>query len=292
MDLIQGFENIVRENEPLAPHTRLRIGGVAEFFAEPTSLEELSALIVRFRDADLPIRLLGGGSNLLVRDEGTAGLIISLAAPAFCRLEAGDDTVVVGGGTRLSHLVSLGVGQGFAGIENLVGIPGTVGGALHGNSGNQHAAIGTWTRNATVLTRKGDLVQREISEINFGYRQSSLTELVIVDATLQFEKEDVDQLTRRMQKLWIVKRSSQPASDENAAYVFRDEGGEPAGRLIEQAGLRGTRIGGVEISSSDANFFLTSPGATSDDVLRLLELVQTRVSERLGIDLKQSLVVW
>ncbi len=292
MDLIQGFENIVSQNEPLAPYTRLRIGGVAEFFAEPTSMEELSALIVRFQDADLPVRLLGGGSNLLVRDEGTAGLIISLSAPAFCRLETNKDSVVAGGGTRLSHLVSLGVGHGFSGIENLVGIPGTVGGALHGNSGNQHGAIGNWTRSATVLTRKGDIVTRESSEINFGYRQSSLTELVIVEATLQFEIEDVDQMTRRMQKLWIVKRSTQPATDENAAYVFRDEGGEPAGRLIEQAGLRGTRIGGVEISSSDANFFITSPGATSDDVLRLIELVQTQVSDRLGVDLKQSLVVW
>lgn len=292
MDLIKGFENIVSENEPLAPWTRMRIGGVAEFFAEPTSVEQLAELVVRFRDADLPVRLLGGGSNLLVRDEGTAGLVINLSAPAFCKLDVSDDTVRVGGGTRLSHLVSLGVGQGFSGLENLVGIPGTVGGALHGNSGNQHAAIGTWTRSATVLTRKGELVTRDTGDINFGYRQSSLTELVIVEATLKFETEEVDQLTRRMQKLWIVKRSSQPASDQDAGYVFHDVGGEPAGRLIEQAGLRGTRIGSVEISSGDANFFVTSPGATSDDVLRLIELVQTQVNERLGIELKQSLAVW
>jgi UDP-N-acetylmuramate dehydrogenase len=292
MDLIQGFESVVRENEPLAPYTRLRIGGVAEFFAEPTSLEQLAGLIVRFREADLPVRLLGGGSNLLVRDEGTAGLVISLSAPVFCRLETNGDSVVVGGGTRVAHLVSVGAEHGFSGIENLVGIPGTVGGALHGNAGNQHAAIGNWTSRATVVTRRGQIVTRESHEINFAYRQSSLTELVIVDATLQFELEDPGKLTRRMQKLWIVKRANQPGPDEFAAYVFRDEGGEPAGRLIEQAGLRGTRIGGVEISSRDANFFVASPGAASDDVLRLIELVQTRVSDRMGVTLRQSLVVW
>lgn len=111
MDLIRGFENIVRENEPMAPYTRLRIGGIAEYFAEPTSIDELSALIKRFREAGSPVRLLGGGSNLLVRDEGTEGLVISLAAPAFCHLNVNEGTVDVGGGTRLSHLVSRGVGE-------------------------------------------------------------------------------------------------------------------------------------------------------------------------------------
>ncbi len=292
MDLIKGFENIVRENEPMAPYTRLRIGGVAEFFAEPTSLEELSSLIKRFREADLPVRLLGGGSNLLVRDEGTEGLVISLAAPVFCHLDVDGGKVVVGGGTRLSHLVSRGVGEGFSGIENLVGIPGTVGGALHGNAGNQHAAIGDWTASATVVTRKGEIATREGSEISFGYRQSSLNELVIVSARLQFEIDDADQLTKRMQKLWIVKRANEPAINENAAYAFHDDGGEAAGKLIEQAGLRGTRMGGIEISSRDANFLVASPNATSDDVIRLIELVQKQVADRTGVQLRQSLVVW
>ena len=292
MDLIQGFETIVRANEPLAPYTRLRIGGVAEYFAEPTTVEELAALIKRFMEAELPIRMLGGGSNLLVRDEGTPGLVIHLAAPAFCKLEAEQDKIFSGGGTRLSHFVSGAISEGFMGSENLVGLPGTVGGALHGNSGNQHAGIGDWIQKATVVTRKGEIVTRERSEMNFGYRESSLTELVIVDATFQFEKEDPEKLTRRMQTLWIVKRSNEPPINENAVYVFKDQGGEPAGRLIELAGMRGTRIGDVEISAKDSNFFVAGPNASSDDVLRLVDLVQTRVSDRLGVELERSLVVW
>ncbi len=292
MGLIDGFEAIVRENEPLAPYTRLRIGGVAEYFAEPTSVEELAALVQRFQQADRPVRLLGGGSNLLVREEGTPGLVVYLAAPAFCRLEVNGNSVLAGGGTRLSHFVSVAIGHGFTGVENLVGIPGTVGGALHGNAGNQHAGIGNWIEKATAITRKGDIVTREKSEMTFGYRESSLTELVIIDATFAFEIDDADQLTRRMQKLWIVKRAGQPATDERAAYVFKDQGGESAGRLIELAGLRGTRIGNVEIAAKDANFFVAGPSATSDDVLRLIDLVKTRVSDRLGIALEQTLVVW
>ena len=292
MDLIQGFETIVRANEPLAPYTRLRIGGVAEYFAEPNTIDELAALIKRFMEAELPIRMLGGGSNLLVRDEGTPGLVVHLGAPAFCKLETNQDQIFSGGGTRLSHFVSVAISQGFVGSENLVGLPGTVGGALHGNSGNQHAGIGDWIQKATVLTRKGEIITRERSEMNFGYRESSLTELVIVDATFQFEKEDPEKLTRRMQTLWIVKRSNEPAINENAVYVFKDQGGEPAARLIELAGMRGTRIGDVEISAKDANFFVAGPNASSDDVLRLVDLVQTRVSDRLGVELERSLVVW
>ena len=292
MDLIQGFETIVRENEPLAPYTRLRIGGVAEYFAEPTSSEELSELIKRFLKAELPVRLLGGGSNLLVRDEGTPGLVIHLAAPAFCKLDAQGNHLVAGGGARLSHFVSIAIANGFVGAENLVGIPGTVGGALHGNAGNQQAGVGVWIQQATAVTRKGELVTRSRAEMNFGYRESSLTELVIVDATFQFEVDDPEQLTRRMQKLWIVKRSNEPTSDENAIQVFKDQGGEPAGRLIDLAGLRGTRIGAVEISSRDSNFIVASAEASSDDVMRLVDLIQTRVSDRLGIELEQTLVVW
>lgn len=292
MDLIQGFETIIRENEPLAPYTRLRIGGVAEYFAEPTTIEELAALVKRFMEAGQSVRLLGGGSNLLIRDEGTSGLVLHLAAPVFCKLESSGNQLVAGGGTRLPHFVSMAVANGFGGSENLVGIPGTVGGALHGNSGNQHAGIGSWIQSATVVTRKGEIVTREREDMNFGYRESSLTELVIVDATFQFEKDDAGQLTKRMQKLWIVKRANEPAGDENAAYIFKDHGGESAGRLIDMAGLRGTRMGEVEISSRDSNFYVAGPNASSDDVLRLIELVQTRVSDRLGVELEQSLVVW
>ena len=292
MSIIEGFENIVRENEPLAPYTRLRIGGVAEFIAEPTTVEELQSLVQRFVDEDQPVRVLGGGSNLLVRDEGVAGLVILLSAPVFCNIDVVDDRIKCGGGTKLSHFVSTAVGNGLVGPEKLVGIPGTVGGALHGNADSHGAAIGTWAKAAEVLTLKGEIKQRSENDLNFAYRQSSLNELAILNAEFQFERDAPEALTRQMQKLWIVKKAGQPGIDQNAAYVFKDQGGETACALIERAGLRGTRIGNVEISPRDANFFVAEPGATSDEVLRLIDLVKNQVSDRLDVELEIGLDIW
>ncbi len=292
MSIIEGFENIVRENEPLAPYTGLRMGGVAEFIAEPTSVEELQTLVQRFVEAERPIRLLGGGSNILVRDEGVSGLVVLLSSPAFCGLTIDGDSVNVGGGTKLSHFISTAIGQGFTGPENLVGVPGTVGGALHGNSGTLHGDIGSLVESAVVLTLKGELKQREKADMNFAYRQSSLNELAIVSAKFAFDRVDSPELTQRMQKLWIVKKAAQPGIDENSAYIFKDVGGETAQSLIERAGLKGTRIGGVEVAARHSNFFVAEESATSDDVLRLIELVKNQVADRLNVELELGLEIW
>ncbi|HAN97038.1 MAG TPA: UDP-N-acetylenolpyruvoylglucosamine reductase [Planctomycetaceae bacterium] len=292
MGFAEGLEHVVRENEPLAPYTRLRIGGPAEFFAEPTSVEELAELVRRARSEDLPIRLLGGGTNLLVRDEGVPGVVISLAAPAFCHLETTADGLRSGGGTKLTHLIATAVREGFAGPEQLVGIPGTVGGALHANSGTHGGDIGQWCRSATVLTRGGEVVRREADDLSFSYRQSSLNELVILSADFVFEREPSETLTRRMQKLWIVKQSRQPSVGERSAYVFRDPVGVTATSLIEQVGLKGTKVGAVELCERDPNFVVANDRATSSDVLRLIDLVRSRVEDGTGIELTQNLQVW
>ena len=291
MSITAGFEHILRENEPLGPHTRLNLGGVAEYFAEPTSESELIELVKRFAQADKQVRLIGGGSNILVRDEGVAGLVISLTAPEFCQISVEGNQISSSGGTRLSHFVSTAVREGFAGPENLVGIPGTVGGALHENIGAHGHDIGSRLQNARVMTRSGDILERSKDEMSFSYRQSSLDELVILDATFQYEKEDPEILTKRMQKLWIVRRSAQPIS-EASIYVFKDRGVESASDLIEQSGLKGTKVGEVEISDKDANIFVAHQGASCNDVIQLIELVQNQVSEKLGVEIETALEIW
>ena len=291
MSIVSGLEHIVRENEPLAPYTRLRIGGPAEYFAEPTTELELLELVNRFASQNLPIRLIGEGSNILVRDEGVAGLVISLSAPDFCRITITDDQMKCSGGTRLSHFVSTAVREGFSGPENLVGIPGTIGGALHVNTGVHGFDIGNWVQQARVLTRAGDIVHRDKDSMSFSYRLSSLDELAVLDATFQFERENPESLTKRMQKLWIVRRSSQLIT-ESSIYVFKDCGTESAQDLIEQCGLQGTRIGDVEVSDRDANTFITGKHATAADVIQLIELVKDRVSERLDLEIETALEIW
>lgn len=292
MSLLSGFEHIVRPNEPLAPYTRLKIGGSAEYFSEPTNQDELVELVKRFSEAEQPICLIGCGTNLLVNDNGVKGLVIHLAAPAFCTLEVNDDRMVVGGGTRLTHFVATAVREGLSGPEQLVGLPGTLGGALHNNTGAHGVDIGTWVESAEVLTRAGELATRDKSSLAFSYRQSSLSELVILKAEFVLEREPSEMLTKEMQKLWIVRRAHQPSFEQNAAYMFKDVGGELASDLIEQAGLKGTRIGMVEILDTDPNFFVAQPGAKSDDVLRLIELVKTQVAERLDVQLETAIQIW
>ncbi len=291
MSIISGFEHIVRENQSLAPYTRLKLGGVAEFFAEPTTQDELVGLVKRFDQHQQPIRLIGSGSNVVIRDEGVPGLVLHLSAPCFCEISVDDNRIIAGGGTKLSHFVSTAVREGLAGPENLVGIPGTIGGALHGNTGAHGVDIGSWVQNARVLTRAGEIIERDRDAVAFSYRQSSLNELVILKATFQFERESSELLTRQLQKLWIVRRASQPIS-ENAIYVFKDDGVETASELIDRAGLKGMQVGEVEISDRDANLFVVQPGATSQDVLRLIDLVKNQVHDRLGVEIQPAVQIW
>ena len=292
MSLISGFEHIVRENEPMAPYTRLKLGGVAEYFAEPTSVDELVSLVKRFTENEIPIRLIGDGTNLLVRNEGVAGLVVLLSAPAFCSIDVKDNKILVGGGANISHFVATAVREGLSGPEQMVGIPGTIGGALHNNTGAHGVDVGSWVQSVDVLTRAGERVTRDKDSLSFSYRQSSLTELVILSAAFEFEKEDPAALTKQMQKLWIVRRASQPLSHENTTYIFQDHGGDSASDLIENAGLKGTRVGNVEISDQNANFFVAHNDASSEDVLRLIELVKTQVAERLDVQLETAIQIW
>ena len=292
MTILAGFEHIVREQEPLAPHTWFRLGGAAQYFAEPTSTDELAALVRRSNEAGLAVRMLGGGSNLLVRDEGVSGLVISLAPAVFGRIEISGRRVVAGGGARLGHVISAAVRAGLAGLEQLVGIPGTVGGALHTNAGTHGGDIGQFTLSATVLNRRGELATRSRPDLRFGYRDSSLDELAILEATLELEQGDAVRLTKQLQQAWILKRAAQPISDQNTAMIFKSPGGVSAADLIEQAGLEAAHVGQASISEQNANFIVAAPGATSRDVLELIEQVRKGVAERTGVELEMALEVW
>jgi UDP-N-acetylmuramate dehydrogenase len=290
--LLRGFENVVRTAQPLADYTWFKLGGPAEYLAEPQSIEQLAALVVRCRDEDVPIRVLGGGSNLLVREEGVPGMVVRLTASAFDAIVVEPPRVRAGGGAKLGHVISESVRAGLAGLEVLVGIPGTVGGALHGNAGSHGGDIGQWTSRATVITRSGEIHQRERPDLEFAYRQSPLDELVILSGEFELEEDDPEQLTKRMQKLWIIKKANQPMSHQSAGCIFKNPRGMSAGELIEHAGFKGIQVGGAEVSQQHANFMIAHPGTTSQDVMELIELVRSGVAERLGVELEMEIEVW
>ena len=292
MDLLTDFEKIVRQAEPLAMHTWFQLGGAAEYFAEPENTDELLALIKRCREENAPVRLLGRGSNVLVPDDGVPGMVIRLSAGAFGTVKIDGQTITAGGGAKLGHVVTTSVHKGLAGLEDMVAIPGTLGGALHGNAGIHGTDIGQWTSRATVIALTGEVFVYQRDDLEFSYRRSSLDELVILDATLELEREDPRKLARRMQKQWIVRKAAQPMGHQCAGCVFKNPRGMRAGELIEQAGLKGTRIGGAVVSDRHANFIIAEPECTANDVMRLIELIRSQVHERLGVELELELDLW
>ncbi len=286
------FSEVVRYDEPLAPYTWLKIGGPAQYFVEPRDVDELERVIRACTADDIPVRLLGGGSNLLVRDEGVGGAVLKLTAPAFAEVTVSGTEVHAGGGALLSRVVSHSVQAGLAGLEALVGIPGTVGGALHGNAGGKNGDIGQFVKSVSVMTAQGERCRRTEDELSFGYRSSSINELVVIDVELALSEDDPAEITRRMRKLWILKKSSQPFSFQSAGCVFKNPRGLSAGALIEQSGLKGTQVGQCVVSERHGNFLVANEGARSSDALRLIELVRTKVRETHGIDLELEIEVW
>lgn len=292
MAFLTGLEAFVREQEPMDVHTWLHIGGPAQYFAQPRNREELQVLLARCAEHQLPVRILGGGSSILVRDEGVSGAVIRLDAPAFAEISVQGETVRAGAGARLGHVISTAVGHGLAGLEPLVGIPGTIGGALHLNAGTRSGDIGQWTARAAVMTRAGEIVEHSRQNMTFAYRQSSLDELAILEAEFKLEPENADELTKRMQKQWIVRKATQPLGHQCAGQVFRNPRGMSAGQLIDQAGLKGVRVGGAEVSDRHANFIVAEPNCSSRDVIALIEQIQERVADRLGVELTTDIEIW
>lgn len=292
MSLISGFEHFTCENQPLAPLTGLGFSAVAEYFAEPTTVEELAGIVKRFGENDLPVRIVGAGSNLLIRDDKVSGLVLQLSAPAFSGITVDGSKMTVGGGTRLSHFVASAVRESMSGPHHLVGLPGTIGGALHSDLEFPNVDVGTWVRSIESLKRDGEKVIHGGDGVPFSHYQSSLQGQIILTVEMEFEKEDSAALTKRMQKLWIVRRAKRPPSDVNAAYIFKNHGGESAAELIDAAGLKGTSVGNVSLFDSDPNYLVAEPGATAQQAVELIEQVAKTVEEKLDVKLERAIQIW
>jgi UDP-N-acetylmuramate dehydrogenase len=290
--VLADFADIVKPNEPLAPYTYLKLGGPAEWLIQPRSREELSAVVRRCFQARVPLRVLGSGCNILVGDDGVRGAVLRLSEPAFSRLEVEGRRVKAGTGAAVSALISEAARHGLAGLETLVGIPGTVGGALRCNAGDRTGDIGQFVREVEVLDSRGDVQVRERDELRFAYHWSNLDDPVLLTADFELEADQADAIVKRMRKAWIQRKAAQPLSFQAAGRIFKNPRGLSAAGLIVQAGLAKTRVGGAEISERDANFIVAHPGATARDVLRLIDLVRSRVQERFGVELELEIAVW
>ncbi len=292
MPLLESFEEIIRRNEPLAPYTQLRLGGPAEMLVQPRSRDELAAVVQACYADKIPLRVLGSGCNLLVRDEGVPGVVLRLCEPAFTSVEVQDNLVRAATGASVSALISAAARHGLAGVETLVGIPGTVGGALRINAGDRTGDIGQFVRQVEVMSSAGEIQVRERAELRFREHDSNLDDPVLLGATFALERDEADAIVKRMRKAWILRKGGQPLTYQSAGKVFKNPRGLSAAALIAEAGLGRTRVGGAEVSDRDANFIVVHPGTTSRDVLRLMDLIVARVRERFHLELERELTVW
>ncbi len=291
--LTDQFPDITKRREPLAPYTHLRIGGPAEFLVQPRSVDELRAVLKFCTAQDVPVRMLGGGNNLLVRDDPVPGAVVRLAGPAFGWIEAvNSKTVRAAGGGPLFDLIAHAVKAGLSGLETLVGIRGTVGGSVRCNVGDRSGEIAAAVRRVAVLTEAGAEQVRSRDELGFGEHSSDLDEPVILWVEFELEPDAADAILKRMRRAWVVRKGAEPLSFQAAVRMFRDPPGANAAALIDRAGLAKTKVGGAEVSDRNGNYAVAHPGTTARDVLRLIDLVRTRVAELTGVSLQQELHVW
>ncbi len=292
MSLADLFPAITKRNEPLAPHTHLKIGGPAEFLLQPRSVEELRAVLATCQTQKLPVRMLGGGFNLLAQDDPIPGAVVRLTAPAFTTIEWDGKRITAGGGGQLFDLIAFSVRKGLAGLETLVGIRGTVGGSVRCNVGDRNGEIGLAVQRVTVLTDAGTVQVRTRDELTFTEHQSDLDEPVILTVEFELDRDDPAAVLKRMRKAWILRKGAEPFSFQHSARLFHNPAGKSAATLIDRAGLTKARVGGAELSERNANYVVAHPGTTAADILQLVDHVRDRVKERTGVSLERELHIW
>ena len=292
MPLADAFPHITRRHEPLAPYTHLRIGGPAEFFVQPRTVEELRQVLRHCSTHGVPLRMLGGGFNLLVRDEPVPGAVLRLGGPAFESVAVDGKTVRASGGAALFDVIAASVRAGLSGLETLVGIRGSVGGSVRCNVGDRAGEIGASVRRVAVLAADGTEQVRTRDELTFGDHSSDLDEPVILWVEFGLERDDPASILKRMRRTWVLRKGEEPLSFQAAVRMFRNAAGFKAAGLIERAGLAKTRVGNAEVSERNGNYAVAHPGTTARDILTLIDAVQARVKASSGVTLQRELNVW
>ncbi len=280
---------LAERGRPLGELTTYRVGGPAALFSQPDSVADLERLAVAVGATAIPVVVLGKGSNLLVADSGFAGLCVRLA-DGFARIDIDADLVRAGGAAAYPVLARRTAAAGLTGLEWAVGIPGSVGGAVRMNAGGHGAQTSDFLVDCRVVSLKGGAEHLvAASALDLSYRHSSIGPYdVVTEASYRLEPGDAALSSAKINEVVRWRREHQPGG-QNAGSVFTNPPGDAAGRLIEEAGLKGFRIGSAVVSDRHANFIQADPGGSADDVKRLIDEVRALVAERLGVELRTEL---
>jgi len=295
-DWLYRIKGDVKYDEPLSSHTSFRIGGPADIFISPESVEDLQVIFAHTMET--PVFILGEGTNLLVNDEGFRGIVISLKesfkAVKGVTFSHNQETALLkaGAGVKLSYLAKHSARHSLTGMEGLVGIPGSLGGALTMNAGAEGMEIGQVIKSLTRVTREGETQVLKKKDLAFEYRKTIFPPGggVIVEAELELRKGDRIAIQEAMDGYLLKRSHKQPLSLPNSGSIFKNPPGQTAGKLIETAGLKGANVGDAAVSLKHANFIVNKGHASASEVMQLIEHVQSVVKEKTGIELEKEII--
>lgn len=300
--VLSDLDVAIEPDAPIGAMTWYGIGGRADLLVRPRTVEALRTLVQRAHRSGSALRVMGSGANLLVADEGVRGIVVKLDEAVFREIkfspEGEIDRVLAMAGADVSKTLMDFARRGLWGLEMMAGIPASFGGAIRMNAGGKFGSIGDAVESVTCIDHHGELVTHNAKEIAFGYRETNVAEPIVLATMLRVEPGDPITLRDRVKEIFAFKKASQPLADHSAGCAFKNpidpetEERVSAGKLIDEAGLKGHAVGGASVSDRHANFIVTKPGAMASDVLQLLREIKRRVYESSGIRLHEEICVW
>ncbi len=275
----------LKTNEPLKNHTTYHIGGPADYFVEANNSKEILSLFILSKKEKTPLFVLGGGSNVLFYDRGFRGIVVKLSGE-FKEYSFNGETLVTGAGASSAAVLKAAASNELSGLECLAGVPGTIGGAIVGNAGTKDEWIGSIVESVEAINEEGQAVEIPKEKIDFSYRDSSLKKLIIIKAKINLKKSPKNDIFNKIENNISAREKSQPLGSWNAGSVFKNPDGFSAGKLIEEAGLKGLQFGGAKVSEKHGNFILNVDNAKASDVLELIKVIREKVNKKFNINLE------
>lgn len=286
--------NDILKNEPMSKHTSFKIGGVAEYFIKIKDIQALKNILVLANENNIPITVVGNGTNLLVREGGIKGFVLKLELNDFkIKRNVKDVIITVEAGMALSALSAIALKEEITGLEFLSGIPGTIGGALRMNAGAYGKEIKDIVIKTKAITYDGKIKTLTADEQKFSYRNSifSNNEFIILETTIKLKKGKKENIEEKIKEYSLSRRESQPLEYPNAGSTFKRKEGLITAKLIDECGLKGFNVGDAEISRKHAGFIINKGNATSRDVLELIEIVKNKVKEKFNVEIELEILV-
>lgn len=300
--LFADLEVDAHPDHPLGPDTWYGVGGRADMLVSPRSEEALCTLVRRCHEQEIPTRVFGNGANLLVADEGVDGLVIRLDHPRFREvdydLEGSGEAMRAMSGADMGRTMNEAVRRGLSGLQQMAGIPASIGGAIRMNAGGAFGSIGDSLHSVACVDGRGELVIHPADRIEMGYRETDLPDDIILWAAFNLTQDDPRALQEQLLEVFQYKKTTQPLKESSAGCVFKNpldrESGRrtSAGAMIDQAGLKGLRVGSASVSTIHGNFLVVDQGGTAGDLIRLMDQVRDRVAAERGVHLQREVVVW